>query len=93
MLGTRLVWRRALPAVPDAVKVVARRQLSVYEVYAVRVTAGQGQRRYPFTNLLYQSAAFRAFVGTHFPNRIVVKVMADVGVLEDQQTLKREILL
>lgn len=93
MLGTGLVWRRARPQVPDSLEVAARTKLCVYEVFAVRVATGHGQSWYPFTTLLYQSAAFKPFVGIHFADMIVPNNMVDVGTLGDELPLKRQLVL
>jgi len=92
-LGTGLVWRRARPVVSDLLQEVARSELRVYEVFAVRVAPGQASSRYPFTALLYQSAAFRSLASAHFKDSIVAKLMADIGATSEQQPLRRQVVL
>jgi len=90
--GTGLVWRRARPVVSELLQDVARSELRVYAVFAVRVAPGQASSRYPFTALLYQSAAFRSRVSAHFQDSIVAKLMADIGATSQQQPLRRQVV-
>lgn len=93
LLGTGLVWRRARPSVIESLRHAALSALRVFEVFAVRVGPGQAERRYPFTALLYQSSAFKHLVGAHFPDRIVAKLMRDVGACGEHTPLSRQVVL
>lgn len=67
--------------------------MPVVEVFAVRVRAGQSERRYPFTALLYQADAFKRFVSMHFEDLVVAKTMGDVGVESPEDYLTRKVVL
>lgn len=65
LLGTAILWRAADPAVPTELVDQFRREVPVVEILAIRVAAGCGQERYPFSALLYEAPTFARYRVSH----------------------------
>lgn len=65
----------------------------VAEVYAVCVSSAHANRRYPFTNLLYQARMCEHYVSVHFSDLIVPEFMRDIGPFAGSGTYSRRVVL
>jgi len=64
----------------------------VAEVYAVSVHQASMDKRFPFTNLLYQARMYEQFVEQHFEDLVVPKLMKDVGPVDGGPLTRRRVL-
>jgi len=81
------------PPSPSELLLQAFTAAPVAEVYAVRVYQPSMDKRYPFTNLLYQAKMYEKFVEQHFEDLVVPKLMNEVGPVDGGGPLTRQRVL